>query len=136
MLNRWNDEDAAVAITDLDMCAYSSRLIGNDSQLVHHGGGNTSVKSTHIDYFGDTQDIIWVKASGFDLASMGPEGFTALEMNKLLKCATLKTTTQKITFFTLYYNSLFYKSFICEFSRSGSSNQNALPLPSSLSKPI
>jgi len=91
MINRWNEADAAAAVTDLDLRAYSSRLIGKDTRLVLHGGGNTSVKSTQVDYFGDTQQIIWVKASGFDLASMGPEGFTALDLNKLLKCATLKS---------------------------------------------
>ena len=91
MLNRWNEEDANTAITDRDLRAYSSRLIGADSELVLHGGGNTSVKSTHIDHFGNTQDIIWVKASGFDLASMGPEGFTALDLARLLKCATLES---------------------------------------------
>lgn len=87
--NRWNKKDAACAHNDLELRAYSSRLIGADSQLVLHGGGNTSVKSTHIDPFGDSQDIIWVKASGFDLASMGPEGFTALDLKSLLKLATL-----------------------------------------------
>lgn len=91
MLNRWNENDAAGALSDLELRAYSSRLIGADSQLVLHGGGNTSVKSTHADPFGDSQDIIWVKASGFDLASMGPEGFTALGLKKLLKLATLDT---------------------------------------------
>lgn len=91
MLNRWDENDAAAATTDLDLRAYSSKLIGADRQLVLHGGGNTSVKSTHIDHFGDSQDIIWVKASGFDLSLMGPEGFTALDIKKLLKCATLKS---------------------------------------------
>lgn len=89
MQNRWNKKDAACAHNDLELRAYSSRLIGADSQLVLHGGGNTSVKSTHIDPFGDSQDIIWVKASGYDLASMGPEGFTALDLNRLLKLASL-----------------------------------------------
>jgi len=87
--NRWNDNDAAAAAGDLELRAYSSRLIGADSALVLHGGGNTSVKSLHTDRFGDEQDIIWVKASGFDLAAMGPEGFTALDLPKLLRLATL-----------------------------------------------
>lgn len=90
MQNRWNDKNAASARNDLELRAYSSRLIGADSQLVLHGGGNTSVKSTHTDSFGEAQDIIWVKASGFDLSVMGPEGFTALDLEKLLKCATLE----------------------------------------------
>jgi len=89
--NRWNEQDAAAAITDRELRAYSSRLIGADSRLVLHGGGNTSVKSTATDRFGEEQDIIWVKASGFDLGSMGPEGFTALDLNRLRRLATLDT---------------------------------------------
>ncbi len=89
MQNHWNDNDAAAAASDLELRAYSSRLIGADSALVLHGGGNTSVKSVHTDRFGDEQDIIWVKASGFDLAAMGTEGFTALDLPKLLRLATL-----------------------------------------------
>ena len=89
MHSRWNEKNAAKATTDLDLRAYSSRLIGADTELVLHGGGNTSVKSTHVDHFGEVQDIIWVKASGFDLSVMGPEGFTALDQNRLLKLATL-----------------------------------------------
>ena len=91
MQSRWNETDAAQAKTDLDLRAYSSRLIGADTALVLHGGGNTSVKSTHTDRFGDKLDIIWVKASGFDLASMGPEGFTALDLPRVLKLAGLES---------------------------------------------
>jgi len=90
MQNHWNETDAAGAASDLDLRAYSSRLIGADNALVLHGGGNTSVKSTHSDRFGDEQDIILVKASGFDLASMGPEGFTALDLPALLRLAGLE----------------------------------------------
>ena len=92
MQSLWNEEDARQFAQDpLEMRVYSSCLLGREPSLVLHGGGNTSVKSTHIDHFGDTQDIIWVKASGFDLSVMGPEGFTALDTKRLLKCATLKT---------------------------------------------
>jgi len=85
----WNDADATACTTDLELRAYTSKLIGVEPKMVLHGGGNTSVKSTHTDQFGDVRDIIWVKASGFDLAKMGTEGFTALEMKPLLKLASL-----------------------------------------------
>jgi len=53
MHSRWNDAEAAAAIErwaapygkDLALCVYISRLIGGDSGLVLHGGGNTSVKA-------------------------------------------------------------------------------------------
>jgi rhamnose utilization protein RhaD (predicted bifunctional aldolase and dehydrogenase)/NAD(P)-dependent dehydrogenase (short-subunit alcohol dehydrogenase family) len=89
MQNLWVETDAAKCNSDVDLRAYSSRLIGQDPAMVLHGGGNTSVKSTQTDAFGDEHDIIWVKASGFDLAKMGPEGFTALELAPLLKLAEL-----------------------------------------------
>jgi rhamnose utilization protein RhaD (predicted bifunctional aldolase and dehydrogenase)/NAD(P)-dependent dehydrogenase (short-subunit alcohol dehydrogenase family) len=88
--NRWSENEASLAKTDLALRAYSSRLIGSDPTLVLHGGGNTSVKSHDTDKFGDGRDIIWVKASGFDLAAMGQEGFTALDLSKLLKLANLE----------------------------------------------
>jgi rhamnose utilization protein RhaD (predicted bifunctional aldolase and dehydrogenase)/NAD(P)-dependent dehydrogenase (short-subunit alcohol dehydrogenase family) len=91
MQSRWNSTDAGKAKSDLDLRAYTSRLIGADTALVLHGGGNTSVKSTHTDRFGDEKDIIWVKASGFDLAAMGPEGFTALDLPRVLKLAGLES---------------------------------------------
>ncbi|CUH42733.1 SDR family oxidoreductase [Ruegeria atlantica] len=89
MENRWNDADAAVAKSDLELRTYSSCLIGLDPELVLHGGGNTSVKSTVKDVFGKEHTAIFVKASGFDLSKMGTEGFTALELSKLLALSKL-----------------------------------------------
>ncbi len=90
MQSRWNEAEAAQAEGDLALRAYSSRLIGQDTALVLHGGGNTSVKSTATDLFGTERRIIWVKASGFDLGYMGPEGFTALVLEDLEWLAALQ----------------------------------------------
>ena len=89
MKSLWNDTDAALCRTDLELRSYSSKLIGADPRLVLHGGGNTSVKSRYRDRLGQDHDAIWVKASGFDLAKMGTEGFTALEIAPLLALADL-----------------------------------------------
>jgi rhamnose utilization protein RhaD (predicted bifunctional aldolase and dehydrogenase)/NAD(P)-dependent dehydrogenase (short-subunit alcohol dehydrogenase family) len=89
MLNRWNHSEASRQSSDLEMRAYTSKLIGQDPDLVLHGGGNTSVKSTHRDRFGKEHDAIWVKASGYDLGKMGPEGFTGLKLEPLLQLAQL-----------------------------------------------
>ena len=88
MKNRWNDADAPQS--DLELRAYTSQLIGIDPALVLHGGGNTSVKTTMANVFGETVDAIFVKASGFDLAKMWTEGFTGLELQPLLRLAGLK----------------------------------------------
>lgn len=88
MENRWNSADAPEG--DLELRAYSSKLIGTDPALVLHGGGNTSVKTTQRDVFGADVPAIFVKASGFDLAKMGTEGFTALALKPLLRLAELE----------------------------------------------
>lgn len=51
-----------------------SRFYGSDPSIVLAGGGNTSVK---ID------NVLHVKASGFALATIGREGFVALDRTKL-----------------------------------------------------
>ena len=68
MQNRWSDEEAAKCTSLLEECVYASRLLGADTSLVLHGGGNTSVKVVEHDLYGDAVDVLYVKASGFDLA--------------------------------------------------------------------
>jgi rhamnose utilization protein RhaD (predicted bifunctional aldolase and dehydrogenase)/NAD(P)-dependent dehydrogenase (short-subunit alcohol dehydrogenase family) len=51
-----------------------SRRIGQDSRLVQPGGGNTSLK---------VDGALLVKGSGTDLRTIGPEGFTRLDLARL-----------------------------------------------------
>ena len=90
MKSLWNDKEAKSFKTDLDLRVYTSRLLGRDSSLVLHGGGNTSVKSTATNLFGETEDILYVKGSGWDLATIEAEGFAPVKMDMLLKMAQLK----------------------------------------------
>ena len=90
MKSLWNDKEAKKFKTDLDLRVYTSRLLGQDSSLVLHGGGNTSVKSTATNLFGETEDILYVKGSGWDLATIEAEGFAPVKMDMLLKMAELK----------------------------------------------
>ena len=87
--SRWDDEQAAACKTELDLRAYTSRLLGQDPRLVLHGGGNTSVKRTETDIFGEKEDILWVKGSGWDLATIEPAGFAPVRMEQLLALAEL-----------------------------------------------
>ena len=58
MLSLWNDQDAAeFAGDDLAMRVYTSRLLGASEDLVMHGGGNTSVKATTQDFFGNDVEV-------------------------------------------------------------------------------
>ena len=90
MKSLWNDKEASEFKTDLDLRVYTSRLLGRDSSLVLHGGGNTSVKSTATNLFGEEEDILYVKGSGWDLATIEAEGFAPVKMDMLLKMAELK----------------------------------------------
>ena len=90
MNNRWTDDDAAAYQNDpVGLRAYSSRLLGSDPDLVLHGGGNTSVKVDTSDIFGDTPRLLYVKGSGWDLASIEPAGFTPLRLNPVRRLAQL-----------------------------------------------
>jgi len=87
MKNLWSGKDAKAYIArykkqgvnaDLALRVYTSRLIGGVPGLVIHGGGNTSVKTTMKDFLGHEVDVLCVKGSGWDLASIEPEGLPAL----------------------------------------------------------
>lgn len=84
-------EDANEFKTDLDLRVYTSRLLGRDSSLVLHGGGNTSVKSSETNLFGESEEILYVKGSGWDLATIEAEGFAPVKMDMLLKMAKLES---------------------------------------------
>lgn len=92
MQSLWNDSEAQALGADLlALRVYSSRLLGRESALVLHGGGNTSVKVRTKDFFGDEVDVLCVKGSGWDLATIEAGGFAAVRMDTLLKMATLQT---------------------------------------------
>ena len=76
---RWSEAEAgrwAAATPDplLGLRVYTSRLLGADPSLVLHGGGNTSVKSAARDVLGEEVEVVWVKASGWDLATIEAQG--------------------------------------------------------------
>jgi rhamnose utilization protein RhaD (predicted bifunctional aldolase and dehydrogenase)/NAD(P)-dependent dehydrogenase (short-subunit alcohol dehydrogenase family) len=96
MQNRWQDSEAKRLITkfsvygeDLALCVYVSRLIGTEPNLVLHGGGNTSVKTVTKNLFGEDSPILFIKASGFDLENIGPNGFPAVELEPLRRMREL-----------------------------------------------
>jgi rhamnose utilization protein RhaD (predicted bifunctional aldolase and dehydrogenase)/NAD(P)-dependent dehydrogenase (short-subunit alcohol dehydrogenase family) len=79
---------------DLAMCTYVSRLIGREADLVLHGGGNTSVKTLIPNIFGDQCSTIFVKASGFDLAKIAPDGFSAIDLERAKRLRSLPELSQ------------------------------------------
>ena len=80
--NLWNH--SRTFESDLDSLVYRSNIIGSDRSIANWGGGNTSVKTVEKDFRGNEVDVLWVKGSGSDLATMGPENFTCLNMEYIL----------------------------------------------------
>src|SRR5579864_4291619 len=89
-LNRWNDADAARFDGPLAQRVYTSRLLGQDHALVLHGGGNTSVKIRQPNLFGEPEDVLYVKGSGWDLESIEPAGFAPVRLTQVKRLATLE----------------------------------------------
>jgi len=88
MENRWDNGRRFEGV--INECVYGSRLIGSDPALVLHGGGNTSVKAPFVDITGEEIPALWVKGSGWDLASIEPAGFPPLRQQRLLDLLALE----------------------------------------------
>ncbi len=98
ILNRYDEASAdgwsaragdCSADRDLALRVYTSRLIGQDPDLVMHGGGNTSVKVRRENIFGETEDILHIKGSGRDLASIDAQGLPGLRLEPLRRLRQL-----------------------------------------------
>ena len=89
MKNLWSDADSTLFEGELALRVYTSRLLGQDSTLVLHGGGNTSVKISESNIVGNQEEILYVKGSGWDLEFIETAGFSPVRMNHMLSLAKL-----------------------------------------------
>jgi rhamnose utilization protein RhaD (predicted bifunctional aldolase and dehydrogenase)/NAD(P)-dependent dehydrogenase (short-subunit alcohol dehydrogenase family) len=87
MENRWADTSS----DPLDDIVHGSRLLGGEPGLVLHGGGNTSVKVTVGDVTGQPVEVLYVKGSGWDLASIERAGFAPLRLARLRALLALES---------------------------------------------
>ena len=62
----------------------------SDPELVLHGGGNTSVKSTYKDFHGNQIPILFIKGSGWDLGTIEPQGHPAVKLLPLQELRKIK----------------------------------------------
>jgi rhamnose utilization protein RhaD (predicted bifunctional aldolase and dehydrogenase)/NAD(P)-dependent dehydrogenase (short-subunit alcohol dehydrogenase family) len=92
MKSGWVEADAVAAVAagaeaglseDMALRLYSTRLLGRDPSLVLHGGGNTSVKTTLPDRRNEETEVLWVKASGADMADIDAHGFSAVRLEPM-----------------------------------------------------
>ncbi len=100
MKSAWLDRDAETMVadgakSDIDrdfaLRIYTTRLLGRDPKLVLHGGGNTSLKTHMRDRLGEDADVLHVKSSGSDMASIGPDGFVAVRLEPMRKLRVLQS---------------------------------------------
>jgi rhamnulose-1-phosphate aldolase/alcohol dehydrogenase len=81
--NRWDAREAA-SLTPLQALRYRSNLLGSDRAVSNFGGGNTSIKVRERDHTGREIDVLWIKGSGSDLATMKEKDFTGLRLAEIL----------------------------------------------------
>src|SRR5215469_16404060 len=100
MKSGWVDRDAEAMVADgakvgidpdLSLRTYTTRLLGRDPKLLLHGGGNTSLKTKMRDLLGTEVEVLRVKASGADMASIEPAGVPALRLEPMRKRHALAT---------------------------------------------
>lgn len=83
LANLWDDARAA-AMSEPERLVYRSNLLGSDKRVTNYGGGNTSSKIWQKDPLtGQDVEVLWVKGSGGDSASIKLDGFATLYMDKL-----------------------------------------------------
>ncbi|HSU62791.1 MAG TPA: bifunctional aldolase/short-chain dehydrogenase [Burkholderiales bacterium] len=91
MKSLWDDAEAMGFGGPLGPRVYTSRLLGRDKSLVLHGGGNTSVKLRERNLFGEDEDVLYVKGSGWDLETIEPAGFTPVALGHVRRLAGLRS---------------------------------------------
>ncbi len=95
MKSLWSDADAAQFAGPLGPRVYTSRLLGSERALVLHGGGNTSVKLREKDVFGDDLEVLYVKGSGSDLATIDAAGFSPVRLDHARRLSALPRLTDQ-----------------------------------------
>ncbi|MER8611893.1 bifunctional rhamnulose-1-phosphate aldolase/short-chain dehydrogenase [Mesorhizobium sp. M1216] len=83
LANLWDDAKAQ-AMSEPERLVYRSNVLGSDKRVTNYGGGNTSSKIWQNDPLtGQSVEVLWVKGSGGDSASIKLDGFATLYMDKL-----------------------------------------------------
>ncbi|NHT75756.1 rhamnose utilization protein RhaD (predicted bifunctional aldolase and dehydrogenase) [Rhizobium sp. PP-F2F-G38] len=92
MRSRWSDTEFKAVVDayvakginrDLAIRTYTTRLLGQDPELVLHGGGNTSVKTVFTEMDGTEIEVLCVKGSGWDMGTIEPQGLPAVRLEPL-----------------------------------------------------
>src|SRR5208282_3456116 len=109
MKSGWVDRDAETIIAhvakrfgaksgidrDFALRVYTTRLLGCDPKLVLHGGGNTSLKQLMRDRLGEEVEVLRVKATGANMATIEPDGLPAVRLAPCANCARSTRSTTR-----------------------------------------
>jgi len=103
MQSRYQDSEVAPFLKKLGpdvpellgLRTYTARLLGAEGALVLHGGGNTSVKAKLTSPIHGELDVLYVKGSGWDLATIEPPGHPAVRLAPLLGLRRLESLTDE-----------------------------------------
>ncbi|MFJ5792890.1 bifunctional aldolase/short-chain dehydrogenase [Bacillus atrophaeus] len=79
----WEEQKADRLPQGAEELVYRSNLIGSDRAVCNWGGGNTSMKTYEKDFRGRDIEVMWVKGSGSDLATMKAHNFTGLKLEDI-----------------------------------------------------
>lgn len=79
----WNAVEASKVSKGVEELVYRSNLLGTDRRVCNWGGGNTSMKTMEKDFRGRDVEVMYVKGSGSDLATMKAQHFTGLRMEDI-----------------------------------------------------
>lgn len=93
--NLWPQTIEPVETDTVTGLALRSNLIGADRRVCNYAGGNTSFKTTAIDFQGNVVDVMWVKGSGSDLASMTEDNFTSIQLDPVKKLLARENMTDE-----------------------------------------
>jgi rhamnose utilization protein RhaD (predicted bifunctional aldolase and dehydrogenase)/NAD(P)-dependent dehydrogenase (short-subunit alcohol dehydrogenase family) len=100
MKSRWVESEAAHVVArsaeaglepDLALRLYTTRLLGSDPRLVLHGGGNTSLKTPARDRLGRKIEVLRIKASGADMATIKARDLPAVRLAPLRDLRAVET---------------------------------------------
>ncbi|MFP6774912.1 MAG: bifunctional aldolase/short-chain dehydrogenase [Alphaproteobacteria bacterium] len=98
MKNLWSDEDAQAWVRqcaddgvdeDMALRLYTARLLGLETALVLHGGGNVSLKARITDQMGDDLTVMYIKGSGQDMARLEAGDLPAVRLQPLRRLRNL-----------------------------------------------
>src|SRR5262245_54924767 len=97
MKSAWVDSDARTAVdhwartgigADLAPRLYSTRMVGREPKLGLQCVGNTALKTRVKDLADEYTEVLCIKGSGWDMASIEPAGMPAVRLASLRSLRT------------------------------------------------